>query len=98
MREAALQGTLTSSVFGEENMTVAAPFKPGNFVRLKRGPTGSVGVVWQIRPKNRASVEVYWGESDCEKSCFPHEPKGLDLVVDGVPEYAIKLKNMLFPS
>jgi hypothetical protein len=68
---------------------------------LERGPTGSVGVVgvvWQFHPKNLASVEVYWLESENNTISQDYEPQELVLMLDVIPEYARKLKNMLFPS
>ena len=78
--------------------SVAAPFQSGDFVRLKRGPTVSVGVVWQIHPKNFASVEVYWLASENSTRSQNLKPEDLELVLNVIPEYAVKLKNMLFSS
>lgn len=77
-------------------MAGVAPFKRGEFVRLKTGLAGSVGVVWQIQPKSISSVVVYWRESETSRMQQAHEPKDLVLVTtDAVPDYAIKLKESL---
>jgi hypothetical protein len=77
---------------------IVAEFKPGDFVRLsKKGLTGSVGVVWQIHLEKAASVEVYWLAGENNTSSSFHETKKLELVLDSIPAYAVKLKALLFP-
>jgi hypothetical protein len=74
----------------------AAQFRKGDFVRLKRGVVGSVGVVWRIQTKNVASVMVYWRETTADRIQQSHKPKDLELVpVDQAPEYATELKRSL---
>jgi hypothetical protein len=71
-------------------------FKKGDFVKLKRGPAGSVGVVWQIHSKNKASVEVYWSVGETSRSEHLHEPRDLVLVpAHEAPQDAIELKESL---
>ena len=69
-------------------------FKRGDFVRLKEGEAGRVGVVWQIDLKSLASIGVYWrGESETSRMQQAHEPSDLQLVPrEVVPEYAMDLK------
>jgi hypothetical protein len=71
-------------------------FKRGDFVKLKKGSAGSVGVVWQVHSKSIASVEVYWREGEKRRLSDTHEPDNLELVaLHDVPEYAIELKRSL---
>jgi hypothetical protein len=49
-------------------------FTPGDFIRLKNGPNGSVGVVWQIHSEKDRSVEVAWLESPTRRIFRLHEP------------------------
>ncbi len=71
-------------------------FKRGDFVKLKRGSAGSVGVVWQIHPESVASVEAYWRSGERSRESHTHEPGDLELVPPHlVPEYAVELKRSL---
>jgi hypothetical protein len=74
----------------------AIPFKRGDFVGLRRGVAGSVGVVWDIHPDSLRSVEVYWRESETSRISQAYEPKDLNLVpLSQVPQYAMELKSSL---
>jgi len=74
----------------------AVSFKPGDFMRLKSGTAGSVGVVWQVHPDKAAPVEVYWRETENTRTSQDYEPESLTLVPLGeVPDYAAKLKESL---
>jgi|HubBroStandDraft_6_1064221.scaffolds.fasta_scaffold00988_7 hypothetical protein len=71
-------------------------FKRGDFVRLKRRLTGSVGVVWEVQPKSFSSVSVYWRESGTTQNLQVYDPHDLARVSDQeVPRYALALKNRL---
>jgi len=71
-------------------------FKPGDFIRLKNGSTGSVGVVWQIHSEKDSSVEVAWLESPTSRIFHHYEPDKLEVVLGAIPGYAIELKGSLF--
>jgi hypothetical protein len=72
------------------------PFERGDFVGLKRGVAGSVGVVWDLHPDSLQSVEVYWRESETSRISQSYEPNDLVLVPLGaVPPYAMELKASL---
>ena len=72
------------------------PFKRGDFVRLKRRPTGSIGVVWQLRPKDFSSVIVFWRESETTQNWQAYDPHDLALVPGHeAPQYALALKKSL---
>ncbi|MGB8522194.1 MAG: hypothetical protein WCD43_04445 [Candidatus Acidiferrales bacterium] len=74
----------------------AVAFQRGDFVHLEKGLSGTVGVVWRIYAKNRASVEVYWQGSEESRISQSYEPQDLVLVPSlEVPEYAIELKKSL---
>jgi hypothetical protein len=74
----------------------AARFNRGDFVRLKRRPTGSVGVVWQVQPKSFASVIVCWREMETNRIQEAYDPNDLALVpAHESPEYTTKLKENL---
>jgi hypothetical protein len=71
-------------------------FKRGNFVKLKKGSAGSVGVVWEIHSKNIKSILVYWLSSEGRRESNEHEPGNLELVpTNQAPDYAIELKKSL---
>jgi len=71
-------------------------FKKGDFVRLKAGLRGTVGVIWQIQSKPTASIVVYWNANDGDRFQQDSEPKDLELVpFHQVPEYAVDLKKSL---
>lgn len=71
-------------------------FNRGDFVKLKKGSAGSVGVVWQRHSKSIASVEVYWRDGERSRMSDTHEAGNLELVaLRDVPEYAIELKKSL---
>jgi hypothetical protein len=70
--------------------------KRGDYVRLKRSLNEPVGVVWDIHPKNTASVEVYYPVNG--KTRMPREYKAEELVVipaHEVTEYLIKFKGTM---
>ncbi len=76
-----------------ENTT---PYKPGDFVRLKRRPSGTVGVVWQTQPKSFSSVIVCWRQIETYQIQEAYDPKDLAIVpTHEAPEYAAKLKERL---
>ena len=71
-------------------------FKKGDFVRLKAGLRGTVGVVWQIHSNHTASIVVYWNASDGNRFQQDSEPKDLELVpLHEVPKSAVDLKKSL---
>lgn len=66
------------------NSVDATSFGRGDFVREKLGRNWMVGVVWDVHPRNAASVEVYypvWG-----KTHMPREYRPEDLSVVPVSE------------
>lgn len=70
-------------------------FKPGDFVRMKRGPTGNVGVVFRI---DRGKLQVHWPANG--SLIQDHEPEDLELVPSNeAPSDAAEVrKNLRFSS
>jgi hypothetical protein len=67
----------------------------GDYVNLTKAEAGDVGVVWEINPKNAASVEVYWWNGGDRWSKY-YDPQNLSLVPPTeLPDYAIKLRDSL---
>ena len=67
----------------------------GDYVKLMIAQAEEVGVVWEINPKNAASVEVYWWNGDHRWSRY-YDPQNLSLVPPTeIPDYAIKLRDSL---
>jgi hypothetical protein len=70
--------------------------KRGDYVRLKHSLTEPIGVVWDIHPKNTASVEVYYPVNG--KTRLPREYEAVELVVipaHEVTEYLVKFKSTM---
>jgi hypothetical protein len=62
-------------------------------VRSKQGPAEPIGVVWDIHPKNIASVEVYYPVNGKTRMPKEYEPKELEVVpVTEVSESLVKFK------
>jgi len=58
----------------------ATRIKRGDYVKSRHGASEPIGVVWDIHPKNVASVEVYYpvrGKTGVPKE---YEPKDLEVV------------------
>jgi hypothetical protein len=67
----------------------------GDYVKLMNAQAEDVGVVWEINPKNAASVEVYWWNGGQRWSRY-YESQNLSLVLPTeIPDYAIKLRDSL---
>jgi hypothetical protein len=70
--------------------------KRGDYVKSRRGAAEPIGVVWDIHPKNVASVEVYYpvrGKTGVPKE---YEPKDLEVVsAREVPEDLVKFKGTM---
>jgi hypothetical protein len=71
-------------------------FKPGDFIRLKSDPTGSVGVVWKIHREKDESVEVAWLDSPTSRILQHYDANELEIAPGAIPGYAIVLKGSLF--
>jgi len=70
--------------------------KRGDYVRLKHSLTEPIGVVWDIHPKNTASVEVYYPVNG--KTRLPREYEAVEIVVipaHEVTEYLVKFKSTM---
>jgi hypothetical protein len=67
-----------------ENSVDSPPFARGDFVREKGGQAWAIGVVWDVHPRNAASVEVYYPVRG--KTRMPREYKPEDLSVVPVNE------------
>jgi hypothetical protein len=67
----------------------------GDYVKLTEGAGNEVGVVWEIHPKELASVQVYWWSRGIRCSKY-YEPRNLALVPPNeIPDYAIELRGSL---
>ena len=70
-------------------------FNRGDYVKLRSGQAGDVGVVWEIEPAKTASIQVYWWNDGLRWSSY-YEPQNLSLVPPtDIPDYAIKLRDSL---
>jgi hypothetical protein len=70
-------------------------FNRGDYVKLTTAVAGDVGVVWEIDPKNNASIRVYWWNDGHRWSRF-YEPQDLSLVPPmEIPDYAMTLRGSL---
>jgi hypothetical protein len=70
--------------------------KRGDYVQSKKGGAEPIGVVWDIHPKNVASVEVYYPVQG--KTRMPREYEPHELVVvpaSEVPEDLVKFKGTM---
>lgn len=54
--------------------------KRGDYVRSNKGMTEPIGVVWDIHPKNIASVEVYYPVNGKTRLPREYEPSELEVV------------------
>jgi hypothetical protein len=67
--------------------------KRGDYVRLKRSSVEPIGVVWDIHPKNTASVEVYFPVKGKTRMSEEYEAKELVIVpASEITEYLVKFK------
>ena len=67
----------------------------GDYVKLTNAEAEEVGVVWELNPKNAASVEVYWWNGGQRWARY-YDPQSLSLVPPTeIPDYAIKLRDSL---
>lgn len=79
-----------------EDLVRPPSIKRGDYVRLKHSLTERIGVVWDIHPKNTASVEVYYPVNG--KTRTPKEYEAKELVVvpaREVTEYLVNFKGTM---
>lgn len=77
----------------QENTDGACLIRRGDYVRSKLGLAEPIGVVWDVHPKNIASIEVYHPVNG--KTRMPREYKPEDLVVvpaNEVPEALVRFR------
>jgi hypothetical protein len=80
----------------QEDTDRSCLIRRGDYVRSKWGLAEPIGVVWDIHPKNIASVEVYHPVNG--KTRMPREYKPEDLVVvpaHEVPEHVVRFRATL---
>ena len=65
----------------------------GDYVRPKQGAAETIGVVWDVHPKNIASVEVYYPVNGKTRMPKEYEPEELVVVpANEVSESLVKFK------
>jgi hypothetical protein len=81
----------------KQNDLVPAPsIKRGDYVKARVGPAEPIGVVWDIHPKNTASVEVYYPVNGKTRMPKEYEPEELIVVPSHeVTEYLVKFKETM---
>jgi hypothetical protein len=80
----------------QEDFVQCAPIKRGDYVRLRDGWNAPTGVVWEIHPRNAASVEVYYPVNGKTEKPTEYEPKELVVVpTHEVAEYLVKFKGTM---
>jgi len=70
--------------------------KQGDYVRSKHGAAEPIGVVWDIHPRNIASVEVYYPVNGKTRMPREYEPQELVVVpAREVPEELVRFKGTM---
>jgi hypothetical protein len=71
----------------------ATTIRKGDYVKARNGTAQGIGVVWDIHPKNLASVEVYYPVRGKTGQPKEYEPKDLEVVpAREVSEDLVKFK------
>jgi hypothetical protein len=82
------------TIAAESELTIVE-LNRGDYVKLTNAMAEDVGVVWEIDPKNNASIQVYWW-NDGHRSAKYYEPQDLSLVPPAeIPDYAMTLRGSL---
>lgn len=79
----------------QKDLVRSPSIKRGDYVKSKQGSAEPIGVVWDIHPKNIASVEVYYPVNG---KGLPREYEPKELVVvpaNEVPEDLVKFKGTM---
>ena len=80
----------------QNNFVRSTAIKRGDYVQSNKGEAEPIGVVWDIHPKNIASVEVYYPVQG--KTRMPREYEPHELVVvpaNKVSEDLVKFKGTM---
>lgn len=80
----------------QEDLVRSPSIKRGDYVQSKQGRNEPIGVVWDIHPKNIASVEVYYPVNGKTRLPREYEPNELAVVpANEVPADLAKFRRTM---